>query len=159
MFIVREAKSSTPRAATPTPGREAATAAALRTHARTPYTWNLRWVHNVHLKNVMVKSAIDKKASCRGWSTGTSPARRIPVRSCRGSLLRRTRCGIRWSAVTQRRAALCASGRNYWPSLSCEAGLGQLEPLRAQLQHGASSAWSAVEYENLDGLLGNSSVK
>jgi len=110
-------------------------------------------------KNVMLKSAIDTQASCRGWSTGTSPARRTPIRSCRGSLLRRTRCGIRWSAVTQRRAALRASGRNYWPSLSCEAGLGQLEPLRAQLQHGASSAWSALEYENLDGLLGNSSVK
>jgi hypothetical protein len=98
-------------------------------------------------KYAMLKSAIYTQASWPRWSTSTSPARRTPVQSCRGSLVRRARCGIRWSAVTQRRAALRAGGRNYWPSLSCEAGLGQLEPPRAQLQNDASCAWRARDAE------------
>jgi hypothetical protein len=152
---VREAKSSTPRAATPTPGREAATAAALRTHARTPCTCILRWVHNAHLQKRDAEVG-NRYAGFLSWlehrhfacapHTCSNLSRQSPETNT---------VWERWSAVTHRRAALRARGRNYWPSLSYEAGLGQLEPLRAQLQHGASSAWSAVESENLEGLLGD----
>ena len=113
-------KTRAPRLQTsgPREGQRTATAAALRTHARTPYRLSYGGCTIRTSECAMLSLPVDKQASWPRWSTFTSPALRAAVPSCHGSLVRRARYGIRWSELTQRRAALRAGGHNYGPSLS-----------------------------------------
>ena len=103
----------------------------------------LRWAHSAHLFILDAAGGNqcgDFVASLDHMHFVCASRRRL---SCHVSLVRRARCGIRWSAVTQRRVALRAGGPNFGPSLSYKVGLGQPEPPRAQLQDAASYAWRA----------------
>ena len=103
----------------------------------------LKWAHSAHLFILDAAGGNqcgDFMASLEHMHFVCASRRRL---SCHVSLVRRARCGIRWSALTQRRAALRAGGPNFGPSLSYKVGLGQPEPPRAQLQNAASYAWRA----------------